>query len=455
VNFLRRQNPVGPGKTWKVGTLTYTAGGLVVLFFWLLLGDFAWSIKQRAVDPVAQLLLKKHEATDILVGILVGSVPSALGMLLGPVVGVLSDRHRGRRGRRIPFLLLPTPFAALSMAGVAFTPLIGRWLNTALGEHSPGENACVVLVFAVFWVIFEFATTIANAVFTALINDVVPQQLLGRFFGLFRAISLLAGILFNLVLMGKAESHYMEIFLGLGLFYGIGFTVMCLKVTEGDYPPPPERAPNPWRGILQYLRESFTHPYYLWVFLAMALAILSFGPVNSFSVFYARSIGVGMDDYGRYLAITYLVSLVISYTLGSLADRFHPLRMAIGAMVGYALVALYGWIFARSQGTFAVLFILHGVLSGIYLTGAASLGQRLFPKAQFAQFASAAGILASVCYMILPPAVGLVLEMTGHQYHLTFLMGGLLAIISVAVLLVVYRKFLALGGDADYEAPTP
>jgi hypothetical protein len=45
-----------PSKTWAVGTLTYTAGGLAVLFLWLLFGDFAWNIKQRAVDPVAQLL---------------------------------------------------------------------------------------------------------------------------------------------------------------------------------------------------------------------------------------------------------------------------------------------------------------------------------------------------------------------------------------------------------------
>jgi hypothetical protein len=38
---------------------------------------------------------------------------------------------------------------------------------------------------------------IANAVFGGLINDVVPPALIGRFFGLFRAVSLLAGIIFN------------------------------------------------------------------------------------------------------------------------------------------------------------------------------------------------------------------------------------------------------------------
>lgn len=442
-----------PKKTWTVGTLTYTAGGLALLFFWLLLGDFAWNIKERAVFPVAQLMLKQYQATDLLVGILIGSVPSALGMLFGPIIGVWSDRHRGRWGRRIPFLLLPTPFAVLTMAGVAFSPSIGHAIDTALGAGSPGPQACVLIAFSLFWLVFELATTVANVVFGALINDVVPQEMLGRFFGLFRAISLLAGIVFNVFLMGKAESHYMEIFLGLGLFYGVGFSLMCLKIKEGQYPPPPERAPNPWAGIKTYIRECYAQPYYLWVFVAMALAPLSFGPVNSFSVFYAKSIGVSMDDYGKYLAITYTISLVLSYGLGALADRVHPIRMAIFAVIGYGAVALWAGIFADTPKIFAVAFILHGVISGVYFTGAASLGQRLFPRSQFAQFATAGGILASISFLILPPSVGLFLDLSGHNYQLTFWMGFGIALVSLIPLFVVYRKFLGLGGDRNYVAP--
>lgn len=440
-------------RTWRAGTLTYTAGGLAVLFCWLLFGDFAWNIKQRAVDPVAQLLLKQLQASDFIVGILIGSVPSALAFILGPIIGVWSDRHRGRWGRRIPFLLLPTPFAMLGMAGVAFTPVIGRWLDVQLGANSPGEMGCALLAFSLFWLIFELATTVCNAVLGALINDVVPQEMLGRFFGLFRAISLLAGIIFNVFLMGKAESHYVEIFLGLGLFYGVGFTIMCLKIKEGDYPPPPPRAVNPWAGTKTYLKECYSHPYYLWVFTAMAVAPMSFAPVNSFSVFYARSIDMSMETYGHYLAITYTISLCISYSLGALADKFHPLRVGMAALVGYALVTLWGGLFATTPASFGVAFVLHGVLSGVYFTGAASLAQRLFPQAKFAQFASAGGILGSLCYMIMPPSVGALLDWSGHIYRYTFLMGAGLAFVSVILLACVYLKFLKLGGHTAYVPP--
>ena len=47
------------GKRWHVGTLTYTAGGLFALFFWLLWGDFALSLKERSVPTTLQVLLKQ------------------------------------------------------------------------------------------------------------------------------------------------------------------------------------------------------------------------------------------------------------------------------------------------------------------------------------------------------------------------------------------------------------
>ena len=76
-----------PGKTWKAGTLTYTTTGLVVLFSWLLWGDFAWSMKDRTMGPVLQILLHKFSASDTLTGLLMGSLPSTISMILTPIAG--------------------------------------------------------------------------------------------------------------------------------------------------------------------------------------------------------------------------------------------------------------------------------------------------------------------------------------------------------------------------------
>lgn len=441
------------GKTWKAGTLTYTTAGLAALFAWLLWGDFAWTIKQRAVDPVAQLLMKRHGSPDLLIGLLVGSLPNALGMLLGPVVGVWSDRHRGRWGRRIPFLLIPTPFAAIAMAGVAFSPAMGRHLDLYLGNSSPGPQACVLIVFSVCWLVFEALTTVSNTVFGALINDVVPQEMLGRFFGMFRAIGLLAGIVFNVFFMGKAESYALEIFVGLAVVYAVGFTMMCLKVKEGSYPEPPPPPPHPWAGVLMYIRECYGSPYYVRVFLALALAGLALGPVNSFSVLYAKQLGVSMQVYGYYQAGFYTCSILLAYGLGSLADRFHPLRVSIGAMVVYGVAMFFGGFLIHDAKTFGIYFVLHGVLSGVYFTAAASLGQRLFPRARYAQFASAAGILGGLFFIIMPTVLGAFLDWSGHQYRYCFLLAALIAALATAALWNVHGSFMALGGPQGYQPP--
>ncbi len=444
-------------KTWRVGTLVYTGAGLAVLFGWLLWGDFALSMKDRAIAPVAQIMLRNFSAPDWLVGLLVGSVPAGIGLILGPLISVKSDRHRGRWGRRIPFLLIPTPIVALAMFGLAVTPSLGTWLHGYLGARSPGEMGCRMIAFGFFWTWFEIASITIGSLFGAFINDVVPHTIIGRFFGLFRAVSLIAGIIFNFFLMAKAGTHYLEIFVGLGVLYGVGFALMCFKVKEGEYPPPEKAAPitraNILAPVLSYLKECYSNPFYLSLFLATTLGMLALGPVNTFSVFHSRSLGMSDDLYGKSLALSYAFSLVFSYPLGILADRFHPLRLGMASMVIYLLVTLYGFVFATTVSTFFIAFVLHTVVSGSYLTGTASIGQRLLPMAKFGQFGSAAGIIAAICFMILPPALGAFIGSINHNYRYVFLLASLIAAASLATYIVVFLKYKKLGGDAAYVAP--
>lgn len=452
--------PFSGQRVWRAGTLTYTTAGLVALFAWLLWGDFAWWLKERSVVPVAQLFLKKFEATDMIVGLLVGSLPAALGMVLGPIVSVRSDRHRGRWGRRIPYLLIPTPIAALSMVGLAFTPRLGALLHAWLGARSPGESACVLISFGLFWTVFEIASVVANAVLGGLINDVVPQEVIGRFFGLFRAVSLAAGVVFNFWLMGHAEEYAFWIFGGVGVIYGGGFTLMCLRVKEGEYPPPPPATGDGASvlkdfaaGAVAYARECFANSHYLWIFAATTLAMISFGPVNTFGVFYAKSVGMSMDAYGKYLSLVFTISFVMSFFLGWLADLLHPLRLGIISIALYGAMALWAGLAADDARSFAVAFVAHGVLSGVYFTATASIGQRLYPREKFAQFASAAGLVAAGGFAVLPPLMGRYLDLTGHVYRHTFLAGAGLAFLAFGALLVVHRRWMALGGPKGYVAP--
>ena len=358
-------------KRWRIGTLTYTAGGLAVLFGWLLWGDFAWQMRERSVAPVVTVMLQQYQSSALVISLLLASLPAALSVIIGPVVSYRSDRHRGPRGRRIPFLLVSTPFAAFSLFLMAATPWLGGHLHAALGVNSPGESTCVLLMIGLMWTVFECSAIIGNTLFGALINDVVPKEMIGRFFGLFRACSLLAGIVFNKTLFAHADEHYAAIFVGLGVLFGLGFTLMCLRVKEGEYPPPPppdtSRPPGFVTACREYFRECCQHRYFLFIFLAQSLATICFLPINLYSVPYADSLGMPRQTFGDAITLTYLISLGLAYFLGWMADKFHPLRMGIVALGLYAAVMVWGGIAASDPEHFKVALIAHGVLSGVFL----------------------------------------------------------------------------------------
>ena len=58
------------------------------------------------------------------------------------------------------------------MVGLALSPLIGKWVGHALGVSAAGAaTACVIGTFAFFWLMFDVAVVVTNAVHGALVND--------------------------------------------------------------------------------------------------------------------------------------------------------------------------------------------------------------------------------------------------------------------------------------------
>ncbi len=476
-------------KIFTVGTLTYTTAGLVTLFFWLLFGDFAMSLRDRSVGPITEKFLLSLGTTNTTKQLLLSSLPLLIALVVQPVVSYQSDRLRGKWGRRIPYLLYPTPIAAIMMLGIAFCPQIATQLAHIAGHDATtttqpavqalqglptvagatqGFDAVVnrytLVLFTIFWTVFEVCVLISAAVMGGLINDVVPRPVLGRFFGLFRAVSLFDGIIFNWFLFRHVSQHFTLMFGMIALVFGGGFLLMCLKVKEGEYPPVPAEpnAPRGFFGVLamiflhripSYFRECFSHPYYLLLFAMFTLGALTFRPINDFTIRYAGQLGMSDEIYGKLVGGSYIVSLVLAFPLGMAVDKFHVLRMAMFSLVLYLISSVYGALFIHDTVTFGIALVAHTVLSGTYFTCTASMGQILFPRSKFAQYASAGGLVTSLTVLGYSVASGIVIDATGNNYKLTFVAGLVLSVITLALLVLVYRSFIRLGGYEGYIAP--
>jgi len=437
------------------GSLIYTPAALAATCGWLLLGALAWNLKDRAAQPIVQLLVGNYGASDNYSSNLVGTIPAVLAMFFLPFIGCLSDRFRSAWGRRIPFLAMTLPFVILSMVGLAASPWLGTQLHLLFGTDESSNASAVVTCLTGFWGIFAFADILGTSIFGALINDVIPERIMGRFFGAFRAVALIAGIVFNYGLFRQAETHYDLILLAFGALTVLAVGLLCLKVREGSYPPAP---PDPVglvgfsRETKMYFQETFGSRFYVLLFIAWAIGSTAWNPINYYSVRFASGY-ISSSDYSSLLTVTFIISLALAYPIGVFADRLHPLRLAIGALALYAVAMLWSGLFAKTPMTFEIAFVLHGVLSGTYMTATASLLQRLLPRLKFAQFATTAGACVCAWNILIVPLAGVLLDAMNHDCHSIFLLSFVLSGLGLIVTVFLYRAYLAQGGDRSYVAP--
>lgn len=242
------QAAYGAAKTFQAGTLIYSKSGLFALFGWLLWGDFVFTLMEALMPSLLPILLKANQAT--------------------------------------------TPLIVIFLALVPFAPDIAQWLVArGAGDFlSVGGVAPVIIVFGVLVGGFQIFNMFISSVYYYLIPDVVPGEVIGRFYGLFRICGAAAGIVFNYFIFGLAESHMREIFVTIAVVYGLCILLMCWRVKEGEYPPIVNaKSRSWWSGIATYAKECFGRRYWWWVFLTYGCFVWA-GASNVFAVFFSARI---------------------------------------------------------------------------------------------------------------------------------------------------------------------
>ena len=385
-------------KVFKAGTLTYTAAGLGALFFWLLWGDFCFIMTGVVWRNILPLQIKALAVPDWVIGLITISIPSTLNMLLNPVISTTSDRFRSRWGRRRPFMMVATPVIAVLMAVLGFAPDIGRWLyDGGLGQLS-GWSVGAITAGVIALTVFMFCTAdlFVGTVFYYLFNDVVPREVMARFLALFRLVGSGAGVFFNYFIFPHAMERMSEIFLGAAVFYLVGFTLMCLFVKEGEYPPPERLASksHPWAWIKAYVRECTSQKIYVLLYIHVMVWTMA-NICGVFSVFANLSLGLTMQQIGTLAAVTGAIQMFFIYPAGMLADRFHPLRLLVWMELAIVVVTPLGFVFLFTdfapETNYWILFVFAMVnlpLSLLYQATLMPLYMRLFPRDKFGQFCS-------------------------------------------------------------------
>ncbi len=457
---------------YRCGTLVYTKAGLFTLFSWMLWGDFCFTLMESVWPNILPLVLKAHEAPNAVIGIVMVTIPNAMNFVLNPIISTASDRHRGKRGRRIPFLLFATPFITFFLVLLGFSKELGSLLHSWTGDLHPSLTASMVTVglMSALIVCFRFFELFVGTVFWYLFNDVVPSAFMGRFLGFFRVVGALAGALFNFFLFQYAESHTSSIFFGVALLYGTAFLLMCLNVKEGEYPPPEKMSGKKGfslEPVKTFFRECFSHHIFRLVFSYSALNGVG-GAINIFLIFMAFSIGLTKDEVGKVAGVAGVVGMVLMYPMGALVDRFHPLRVMVIAQIGFCFVTFLKFVFLFYDFPRDVAFWVYAILAGIAIpvyaaNTAASLPMlmRIFPHERFGQFCAANAMCTAFGIMTAGAFAGVYLDalrrlfsLNGdYYYRFVPVWSFFFMVLAALATLLIFREWKKLGGDKAYRPP--
>lgn len=457
---------------FKVGTLVYTKAGMLTVFLFLLWGDFCFTLMETVVPTIMPLKFNSVGAPNWVLGLVISTIPNIMTAGINPLISVRSDRFRSRWGRRIPFLAGATPFLVLFLVLLGFADPIGAWVHEVILGGRFSQTTVLIVLMALFLVCFQFFNLFITSVYYYLFNDVVPQAYLARFMALFRVVGSLAGVGYNLFVLKYAKTHMEEIFVGAGLLYFVAFMMMCWKVKEGKYPPPPEyigAKTGMVAAFRTYVTECFSNRFYWCFFLANSCVAMTWASGTYTLIYQTEYLGLDLGFIGKVTGACGLVSALLLYPAGMLADRIRPIRVLLLATGLQALVGPFIIAFAMMKPSLAMpqvmwLFVALSVLSlpinALYYAAELPTMMTLFPQSRYGQFCSANALVRSLALIIGGVACGVFLDVVRQlhpiaEYCYRFLpvWNFFFQALAFLMLFLLYRQWKKLGGKNGFVPP--
>lgn len=396
---------------FTVGTLVYDKRALYLLFFWLMWNDFSYMLGEQ-LNSLTTVLMRDRGASYTLITAF-ATVGGLFGMWINPIFSTWSDRFRSPYGRRRPFLITVAPIAALTVIGIPFAPEFYHYLMRFEGMAAilnlipiNGE----VLFIGIARIVDSFFAAIMAAIFSYLYWDVVPQSVLGRFNSIAKIVTVAAGMAWSFLIVGYAEHHPKEVYIAVSLVCTAIYVLSLIMVKEGEYPPPePRKTKNVFEPILDYVKDCYSKPYFLWIFASM-LFYQTGNQGNNFVFFYLRE-DLGMDlgatgwVQGIASGVVTAFGVLLGYSAGSLIDRFKPIRVVPMALFVGSLLALVSFFVISDKVSAAVMASLVGINNFVFGVALGAVTVQLFPREKLGQFCSAQAFFYQTILMVLSPLV--------------------------------------------------
>ncbi len=481
-------------KLYHCGKLTYTRSQICMLFFWLMLAIACLGLANSLPGSILPIQLKELGVSDTASWLILGCIGSVMNMTVCPYISVASDLHRGKWGRRIPFMFLSTPPIVLALVLFAFTQRFGNALSSwaqPLWHTSPATMTAIVM--GLVMVFYQFFAMWANSVIWYIFVDIIPPEFFGRIMACVRLALQFGAAVFHYFLFPHAQKHSTAIFLGVAAVYAVGLLLFCLNVKEGEYPPLTEeelqrknakgldRLKAKVLGLRVFFRDTFCHRVYVYRY-ALLVSLSISGGAGVFNYYLlSKQLKLTDADIGHINgigAMVFAVGILLAALLPALVNRWHPTRVATYYYIFNCLATLplfFQWLFGTMPPQVLVTLSIVASICNLFITGLYAicdqpLEMMLYPKSKYGTFCAMqamlrswigllAGLLVARFYDYIATHFGdtAFALRYGDGWHYRLSEPWIIPwfLLAAASAYLFYREWTRLGGYHSYASPTP
>lgn len=381
-----------------------------------------WNFYDSQVPP----LLRDHLSSAALVGFIMGS-DNLIGIFVQPWMANRSDRTRTRWGRRIPYLAVGMPVAA-----VLFILL----------PHVASSLAPLIVVIVAFALVSNSFKPIGEA----LVPDFIAPERRSRANAAVKIASSLTVIVAALVSLLLVDDHPRLSFAVVALITLVSVTVLCSSMRDSRSPAyeaalaedadevgTPVGQARVRDTILEICRDTDRSR------LLLIVAILVFGCAWASSRALITPYGqevldLSKGDAGGLTLPSGVAFLLAAYPTALLAERFGRLRAMLLGMSVFIVGMLVGSVLTTSIGT-VVAFCIAAAGASAFLVNAVVVLWNLAPSARvFGTYAALYAVGWQGGAFLGPAVVGGMVDLFGWR---TMLLD--IAVLAAAAVLIVLR----------------
>lgn len=344
--------------------------------------QFAWQMRIALSEPVTSSL----GASPLLYSLIWLAGPFS-GMVVQPIIGVLSDKTKSRFGRRRPYLLGGALITAVALWAFPHSAGISDFISKVCHFNMPAWGGLLIAALLI-WVI-DACINIAQGPYRSLIPDVVPKEQHAQA-NSYISLAIGLGSVIAMVVAPALKfffDYQMSIsaqFIMAGLAFALAMLWTCLMIKEKSTIQEDESVHSAqndqssqsfWQSMKEFfllspeVKKICTMQFFTWI--GMMCLLIYVTPFVMHTVYNipdvaANPVAQNLKDTAQNyalicLAVFNLVCFLVAIPIGKLADKFGNKKIHIISMLSMVLAYLGLALFKNNPTAVLCLMGLSGI----------------------------------------------------------------------------------------------